>query len=149
MILQFQLLKLETKNISKKINIFFYQTNQTWIGTEVMDIVRPVNSPRRKNSRKGFVEISLSSDCEEFCSVNAGCVAWTLATKTNVDIPSQCVLYSAVGARVPYPNCISGKVFSIIMKYFLLFPYSDVRSYTCQEFSEKDCGTKRGSLRVL
>ena len=51
-----------------------------------------------------------NSDCDGYCRVNVGCVAWTLATRTNVDIPGQCVLYSEVGAQVPYPNCISGKV---------------------------------------
>ena len=58
-------------------------------------------------------------------------------------------MFSAIGARVSYPNCISGKVCSLIMKYFLLFPYSDVRSYTCQEFSEKDCDETREFARSV
>ena len=90
-----------------------------------MDIVRPVNSPRwknRHNKKKFFMIKSYYSDCEGFCRVNVGCVAWTLATKDNVDIPAQCVLYSAVGAPVPYPNCISGKVHRIdtYVKNFVL-----------------------------
>ena len=64
-----------------------------------------------------------NSDCEGYCRVNVGCVAWTLATKTNVDIPGQCVLYSEVGAQVPYPNCISGKVTRKYRKDFLHFPH--------------------------
>ena len=41
-----------TKYINKSLtevlltSLYFYQTNQTWTGTKVMDIVRPVNSPR-------------------------------------------------------------------------------------------------------
>ena len=76
------------------------------------------------------------SDCEGFCRVNVGCVAWTLATKDNLDIPAQCVLYSAVGDPVPYPNCISGKVHRKKMGKCTLFPplqTSDNSSWDCAD----------------
>ena len=74
----------------------------------MLDIVRPVTS---------------ADDCHQFCGVNAGdviiilmiqtlhcpgCVAWTLTLTNNIDLPHHCVLYSSVGAVVPYHDSVSG-----------------------------------------
>lgn len=67
--------------------------NQTWSSTKVLDIVRPVSDPK---------------DCNSYCSVNVGCVAWTLTSETNMDFRNHCILYSSIGERVPYHQAISG-----------------------------------------
>ena len=54
--------------------------------------------------------VAAAGDCAGYCAVSAGCSAWTLATAANPDLPGGCVLYSAVGPRVPYPHCVSGQV---------------------------------------
>ena len=54
--------------------------------------------------------MSAAGDCAGYCAVSTGCAAWTLATAANPDLPGGCVLYSAVGPRVPYPHCVSGQV---------------------------------------
>ena len=35
-------------------------------------------------------------DCDQFCDVQVGCVAWTLTTSDNVNMPGHCILYSKV-----------------------------------------------------